>query len=419
MLTREENEILTRTGPGTPCGELLRRYWQPVALSEELSLDQPAIPIQVMGEELVLFRPDSSGRPDASGRDDQDRIGLLDLHCSHRAADLSYGRVEDGGLRCIYHGWLYDAHGQCLETPAEPQGSNLRHTIRHPAYPCQERGGVIFAYMGPGEPPLLPAYEVLNATPERRVSTKYFHQCNYLQGLEGNEDGSHVKFLHRFLRTDTGAKFLKVHPSENNTDFRNPEPGRFYGPGDVEETDFGIWSNGRPDFILPSFALTGGGPQPYGDGYMLYWRVPIDDIHHWLFILAFKASGPIPAENRRGWTSALVDAEYRPHRNRGNRYLQDREEQRTATFSGLGPEFPASDACVNEGAGPIQDRTKEHLGAADRVIPACRELMLRSIRMVAEGADPPGLIRDPEVNRVDPLWLKKNAPPVAAELAAK
>src|SRR4051812_35773888 len=156
MLTREENDLLTRTGPGTPCGELLRRYWQPVALAEELPPGGFPIPIEIMGEQLVLFR------------DDQSRIGLLDLHCSHRAADLSYGRVEDGGLRCIYHGWLYDVNGRCLETPAEPEGSNLKLTIRHPAYPCQEAGGVIFAYMGPGEPPLLPAYGAFQVTDEHR-----------------------------------------------------------------------------------------------------------------------------------------------------------------------------------------------------------------------------------------------------------
>ncbi|HZT08782.1 MAG TPA: Rieske 2Fe-2S domain-containing protein [Chloroflexota bacterium] len=405
MLSKEENELLTRTDPGTPCGDLLRRYWQPVALSEELGTYP--IPLRIMGEDLVLFR------------DDQGRIGLLDIHCSHRAADLSYGRAEDGGLRCIYHGWLYDVNGRCLETPAEPEGSNLRLTIRHPAYPCQERGGVIFAYMGPGEPPLLPAYAVLAAPPERRVMTKYYHECNYLQGLEGNEDSTHVRFLHRFLNTESGARFLQAHPSENNTEFRTPERGKFYGPTEIEETDFGVWSNGRPGFLLPSLALTGGGPQPYGDGYMLYWRVPIDDTHHWLYIMAFKESGPILQEKRHGWTDALVGADYRPYRNLSNRYLQDREEQRTATFTGMGPVFPPHDACVNEGAGPIQDRTREHLGSADSVIPACRKLMLRCIRMVQEGHDPAGVIRDAEVNRADPLWLRVNAPPPPEAAAAR
>src|SRR5436190_12156906 len=157
MLTQEENARLTRVGPGTPCGELLRRYWQPVALAEELPRGGFPIPVEIMGEELVLFR------------DDQNRIGLLDLYCSHRAADLSYGRSEDGGLRCIYHGWLYDVNGRCLETPGEPAGSHLKDYVRHLSYPCQEKGGVIFAYMGSAEPPLLPNYEVLSAVPENRL----------------------------------------------------------------------------------------------------------------------------------------------------------------------------------------------------------------------------------------------------------
>jgi hypothetical protein len=242
------------------------------------------------------------------------------------------------------------------------------------------------------------------------VITKYYHECNYLQGLEGNEDGAHVKYLHRFLRTDTGAQLLKAHPSENNTEYRAPRPGEYYGPTAIEETDFGVWCNGRPGFLLPSLALTGGGPQPYGDGYMLYWRVPIDDTQHWLFIIAFKASGPILDAPRFGWSSALVGPDFRPYRNKANRYLQDREEQRTATFTGMGPEFPPHDAAVNEGAGPIQDRTKEHLGAADGLITASRKLMMRAIKMAAEGEDPPGVIRDPEVNQTDPLLLKRNRP---------
>ncbi len=149
MLTKEENALLTQTGPGTPCGDLMRRYWQPVALSEELPPAGDAIPIQILGEELVAFR------------DNENRVGLLDIHCAHRAADLSYGRCEDGGLRCIYHGWLFDVHGNCLEQPGEPPGSTFKDKVRQPAYPCQEVGGVIFAYMGSDDPPLLPAYEVL------------------------------------------------------------------------------------------------------------------------------------------------------------------------------------------------------------------------------------------------------------------
>ena len=148
MITQEENDLLTRVDPGTPAGALLRRYWQPVALSQELPEGGAPVPVRLLGEDLVLFR------------DDQERLGLLGLHCAHRGADLSYGRLEDGGLRCIYHGWLYNIHGRCLEQPGEPGGGEHRDQIRQPAYPCEERGGVIFAYLGPGEPPLLPGLDI-------------------------------------------------------------------------------------------------------------------------------------------------------------------------------------------------------------------------------------------------------------------
>jgi phenylpropionate dioxygenase-like ring-hydroxylating dioxygenase large terminal subunit len=169
MLTREQNDLLTQTGRGTPCGELMRRYWQPLALVGELDNRAAPLPVRILGEDLVLFR------------DDRGQIGLLDLHCAHRGADLSYGRLEDGGLRCVYHGWLYDVSGRCLDQPGEPAGSDFRKKVRQRAYPCQERSGIIFTYMGPGEPPLLPNYDFLSAPEERRVIVKLYQECNYLQ----------------------------------------------------------------------------------------------------------------------------------------------------------------------------------------------------------------------------------------------
>src|SRR3954447_4060153 len=152
--TAEENARLTQTGQGTPCGNLMRRYWQPVALREELPVGGAPLPVRLLGEDLVLFR-DDAGQP-----------GLLGIHCAHPGADLSYGRLEDGGLRCIYHGWLYDVQGRCLEQPGEPVGSTFHERIRQTAYPARELGGVIFAYLGPGEPPELPNYEFLVAPEE-------------------------------------------------------------------------------------------------------------------------------------------------------------------------------------------------------------------------------------------------------------
>src|SRR5919198_864899 len=147
MVTREENELLTQTGPGTPGGELMRRYWQPVAMQADVPPGCPPMPVRLLGEDLVLFR-DEAGRP-----------GLLGLHCAHRGADLSYGRLEDGGLRCLYHGWLYDIRGTCLEQPGEPAGSTFHERIRQRAYPCHEIAGVVFAYLGPTPVPLFPNYE--------------------------------------------------------------------------------------------------------------------------------------------------------------------------------------------------------------------------------------------------------------------
>lgn len=412
MLTKEENDLLTQTDPGTPCGELLRSYWQPAALSEELPPGGPPIPLRLFGEDLVLFR------------DDQGRAGLLDLHCSHRRTDLSYGRVEDGGLRCVYHGWLYDVSGRCLETPGEPAGSHFHELVRHGAYPCQEKGGVIFTYMGATEPPLLPNYEVLSAAPDHRFTTKHFHECNYLQGLEGNMDGVHVRFLHRFLRTDAGTRKLAEHPKEGERRYRDPPAdGPYFGPGRVEENEFSVWDfkvdgKGGPDLVLPSLALTGGGSQAAGDGYQLYWRVPIDDTHHWLFVLSFKRSGPIADEHRQNRSWALMTPDYKFIRNKSNRYLQDREEQRTSTYTGMGSVFIVQDAVANESQEPIFDRTKEMLGVEDMSIVAGRKLLMRAIRAVQEGVDPPGVIRDPRVNAVDPLFLKRNAPPSDAELEA-
>src|SRR5881628_3635579 len=159
MITIEENNLLTQTSRGTPAGELLRRYWQPVALLEELPAGGAPLSMRILGEDLVLFR------------DDHGRVGLLGIHCSHRGTNLSYGRIEDGGLRCLYHGWLYDVHGRCLEQPGEPAGSTFHERIQHTAYPCREVGGLILAYLGPGEPPLVPNYEFLTAPEDYRFAT--------------------------------------------------------------------------------------------------------------------------------------------------------------------------------------------------------------------------------------------------------
>ena len=187
MLSREENELLTRTAPGTPMGELIRRYWIPALLSEEIpGPDCPPVRVRLLGEALVAFR------------DSQGRASLLDEFCSHRGTFLFFGRNEECGLRCIYHGWKYDVEGKVLETPAEPADSQLRYKVRHKAYPCHEAAGVVFAYMGPKDKiPLFPNYPWLIVPADHVIVTKFFLDCNYLQALEGDCDTSHTAYLHR------------------------------------------------------------------------------------------------------------------------------------------------------------------------------------------------------------------------------
>ena len=191
MLSQEQNDLITRIGPGTAAGGLLRRYWQPAALVDELSgTNRPIKPVKLMGESLVLFR------------DDKGRYGLIERGCPHRGTDLAYGRLEDGGLRCAFHGWLFDVNGQCLETPAEPDGSNLCANIRQKAYPVVEKSGILFAYMGPGEPPAFPHFDCFVAPDSHTFAFKGLIDCNWLQSLEVGIDPAHTSFLHRFFHDE-------------------------------------------------------------------------------------------------------------------------------------------------------------------------------------------------------------------------
>ncbi len=385
MLTQEMNELLTRTGPGTPCGALMRCYWQPVALSEELPPGGAPLPVRLLGEDLVLFR-DETGQP-----------GLLGLHCPHRGADLSYGRLEDGGLRCIYHGWLFDRTGRCLEQPGEPAGSQFHTKVRHTAYPCVERAGAIFAYLGKGEPPLLPNYNFLTVPPSHVIVVKLFHACNYLQGNEGNIDLLHVSFLH-----------YSDHDNMPSPVPRDPQRLSGRGPAaGLERIEFEIIDGGlrvckirRLDaahnyirvgtFLLPNLTATPGG--------QTNWHVPIDDTHHCKYTFIFDNDAPLEeAQVRR--SRAATTPEYRSIYNQANRYGQDRESMRTASYSGIGYNFQVQDLCAVEGAGPIQDRTQEHLAPSDAAIVAARKLLLRAIEDVQAGRDPAVVVRTAEQNR--------------------
>jgi len=399
MISREENQLLTQTGRGTPAGELLRRYWQPVALAEELPPGGAPLAVRILGEDLVLFR------------DDRGRVGLLGLHCAHRGTDLSYGRIEDGGLRCLYHGWLYDIHGRCLEQPGEPGGGERRDAIRHRAYPCREAGGAVFAYLGPGEPPLLPDYDFLAAGPDHLYVSKIFHECNYLQANEGNIDPVHLSFLHRFLQNrEEGYRGVRgANESHYNLVARNAAPTM-----DVELTDFGVriytvrkLENDKAYlrvsyFILPNLSAFPG--QTGGQGYSVNWHVPIDDAHHWKYTFVYSAGPPLHKE-LVGRERSELTPDYRLVRNEANRYLQDREAMKTKTYAGMGTGFQAHDAFATATQGAVQDRTNEHLVSSDKAIVAARKLLEKAIRDVQQGCEPPHVIRTPSANRFPHLLI--------------
>jgi phenylpropionate dioxygenase-like ring-hydroxylating dioxygenase large terminal subunit len=399
MITNEENQLLTQVGRGTPAGELLRRYWQPLALSEELPAGGAPLSVKILGETRVLFR-DDKGRP-----------GLLGLHCSHRGTDLSYGRVEDGGLRCLYHGWLYDIGGRCLEQPGEPGGGEHRDAIRHPAYPCQEKGGLIFTYMGPGQPPLLPNYEFLGASPDHRLICKIFHECNYLQANEGNIDPVHLSYLHRFLE-DKNERYRGVRGAEES---HYNLVGRDVAPTiDVELVDFGVriyTTRKQPGdkvylrvsyFILPNLSAFPG--QTGGEGYSVNWHVPIDDTHHWKYMFVFSREAPLDKAVIQRERSELTP-DFRLLRNTSNRFMQDREAMKTKTYTGMGHGFQAHDVFATSSQGAIQDRTHEHVVSSDKAIIAARKLLEKAIKDVQAGQEPPHVMRDPALNRFPHLQV--------------
>lgn len=398
MLSKEEDELLVATGRGRPGSDFMRCYWQPVALAEELPEGGAPVSLKILGEELVLFR------------NDQGRIGLLGLHCAHRGADLSLGRIEDGGIRCIYHGWLYDINGHCLEQPAEPPGSDFKNKIRQRAYPCQELGGLIFAYLGKGEPPELPRYEPLVALENHRFAYKVIHECNWLQAHEGEIDPAHLSYLHRRLQQPSW-KQRPIKGSEGlqpMTMYRADVAPRI----EVEETDFGvrIYSIRRggddtvylrvTNSIFPNVS-TIIGPMA-GDGYDINWHVPIDDRNHWKFVVIFRRSGPLEARDWKNINSVKeeIGRDYKLVRNAANKYIQDRESMKTGNFCGMGTNNLPQDGAMVQSAGAIQDREEEHLGTTDKAIIANRRALLKAIHEVQAGGEPPHVMRDPEQKEV-------------------
>jgi phenylpropionate dioxygenase-like ring-hydroxylating dioxygenase large terminal subunit len=383
MLAKEDNELLTQTNPGTPMGDLIRRYWIPALLSEEIPApDCPPARVRLLGEELVAFR------------DSQGRIGLIGEHCAHRGASLFYGRNEECGLRCIYHGWKYDVEGNVVDTPAEPGGSDFKKKLRHTAYPTHEAGGVIYACLGPRDKmPLFPNYEWTQVPLEQTYVTKCLLECNYLQGLEGECDSSHLSFLHRALTNERNQTLYKIDTSP------------FY---ETEDTDFGVrliaTRNAADDqhyirfsaFVMPVYGcVPAGRPTNELDGYEIHAYVPADDTHCWRYDMGFRRARPV--DEGEVHRRKQINPDYTRIRNARNDYLQDRQAQKTVNFTGI-EDFLNHDACATESMGAIFDRSKEHLGVSDKAVIAVRKFLLSTVKELQKGKEPPHVVGDARRN---------------------
>ncbi len=411
-MKKELNERLTQVGPGTPMGELFRRFWLPALLTSELNgPDEEPVPLRILGEDLVAFR-DTDGR-----------LGVLDAHCPHRQASLSYGRNEECGLRCIYHGWKFDVDGNCVDIPSEPAASQkIKDKIKITSYPALERGGAIWIYMGPNEnQPPFPEFEWARFPSDQSAAIKRFQPCNYAQALEGGIDSAHISFLHRDFPAADGSNSgpNNVH-GKFASECRNPEFS-------VNETDYGLQIIAKralediddvyyrvTQFMVPCFQMI---PPILMEGRLKtnpttgnVW-VPIDDYNTWNW--GFTSDDQALTEHQQKllgpegiWGD--LDENYHALQNPSNRYMFDLERQRKMNFSGI-QGVRNQDAAVVESMGPIVDRTKEHLGHSDSGIAMFRRLMLRLADDLADGKEPEAAQRAEAFNiRSVSIILDKN-----------
>jgi phthalate 4,5-dioxygenase oxygenase subunit len=391
----EQNELLCRTDAGTPMGELFRRYWLPILLSWELPQpDGPQVRVKCLGERMIAFR-DTNGR-----------LGLIDEFCAHRGVSLYFGRNEECGLRCPYHGWKYDVTGQCVEVPSEPAESGYCQKIKLKSYPLHEQGGVIWVYMGPaGQEPPFPEFEFATVAPEQTYTSKRSQECNWLQAMEGGIDSSHVSFLHSgALNTDPlfkGSKGNQYNLGDKKPVFEvvESEGGLYIGARRNAEDGKYYWR--ITPWVMPCFTMV----PPRADHPMHghFW-VPMDDENCMAWSFDYHPVRSLSELEREAMEAGKgvhvkVDRNFRPLQNKDNDYLIDRAAQKAGkTFSGV-EGIGMQDASLQESMGPIQDRTKENLVSTDNGIIMARHRLIRAAKdLAAKGALPPG--RDPVHQKV-------------------
>ena len=388
MISQKLNDSLTRVGRGTDAGEVLRRYWQPAALADELETERPVVPVTLLGERLVLFR------------DEEGELGLIGRHCPHRGADLCYGRREDNGLRCPFHGWHFDRTGQCVEQPGEPEGSDMHKQIRAVSYPVVERNGIVFAYMGPGDPPEFPNFDCFRAPDSHVFAFKGLWECNWLQAMEVGIDPAHASFLHRFLQDedpkDSYGKQFRDNAADTNIpitqvlrEYPRPEIS-------VEETEFGLritslrhMDNGMTHVRVTNQIFPEAICIPMSrEMTITQWHVPIDDENCYWYSMFTSFDKPVDKalmREQRLREHRLPD--YAPIKNRQNNYGYDPAEQASQTYTGMGLDINVHDQWAVESMGAIQDRTDEHLGKTDVAIIRYRRMLRAAIQSLAEGQE--------------------------------
>jgi len=386
MISQDLNDQITRIGKGTPAGDVLRHYWQPAALLDELAGPRPVAPVRLLGEDLVLFR------------DEQGKLGLIGRHCPHRGADLCYGRLEDNGLRCPFHGWHFDRTGQCVETPGEPADSQMHTQIKAVSYPVVEKNGIIFAYMGPGDPPPFPNFDCFRAPDTHVFAFKGLWECNWLQAMEVGIDPAHASFLHRFLQDEDPAdgygKQFRDKAADTNIpmtkllrDYPRPEIS-------VEDTDYGLkltalrhLDSGKTHVRVTNQIFPQAICIPMSrEMTITQWHVPVDDETCYWYSMFTSFDTPVDKAVMRAQRlkeHRLPD--YAPLKNKSNGYGYNPGEQATETYTGMGLDINVHDQWAVESMGRIQDRTQEHLGKTDVAIIRYRRMLRAAIKALADG----------------------------------
>jgi phenylpropionate dioxygenase-like ring-hydroxylating dioxygenase large terminal subunit len=400
MLSKEDNELLCRVGRGTPMGALLRHYWMPCLPSSELPApDGPPKKVRLLGEDLVAFR------------DTRGEVGLLAANCPHRGASLFFGRNEECGLRCPYHGWKFDVAGRCVDMPNEPEDRTFPDKVRARAYPCRDVNGVVWTYLGPREtPPPLPAFEI-NTLPADHVypPLMMLEECNWVQALEGDIDSSHIDFVHAKRSPESKQRGTWNRDRRPRLEILPTEYGACYSARRLAHTD-GLYWHRITQFILPFYSMIAA-----SDPHIVSARawVPLDDHHNLQFVLRARLDRPVTAEEQRqardpfaAW-GGYVEPDGHPYRrfytraNLHNDFLVDRALEKELTI-GIPFLTNLQDRAMTETMGPIYDRTQEHLGTTDAMVIHVRRRLLDAARTLRDQGTVPPNVDDPRLCRVRP-----------------